>query len=118
MNGLPNGGGQRTPWDVLWDLREAHYRLKRSAAEKEAARINYDLDLANLDRLESELLPLLPEDGDIRRWRIGTSEHIEACRSGREVSTEIIEPESAHGLSWPTPIPAEAAVAVYDEEVA
>lgn len=118
MNGLPTGGGQRTPWDVLWEIREAHYRVKRSAAEKDAANLNYDLDLANLGRLEDELLPLLPEDGDIKRWRIGTSEHIEACRSRSVVSTEVIEPESALGLAWPTPIPAEAVVAVFDEEVA
>ena len=96
-------GDERRPYDVLWSLRSAHDDARR--ARKQVDRANADLREAmrRIDSLEDELLPLLPEDGDIRRFRVDDSTYIEAARSGQVVSTELIKPEYATMLDWPKP---------------
>jgi hypothetical protein len=108
---------ERTPWHVVHDLSEAHQRMRDAAMQLSDAKAAMHECEVEVGRLEAELLPLFGRDGEVRYFAT-RSDVIEAARDGDVVSTTLIEPEQTVMLAWPTLSPADAAVAIFDEEVA
>jgi hypothetical protein len=108
---------ERTPWHVVYELSDAHQRMRDAAMRLSDAKDALHTIEVEVGRLEAELLPLFGRDGDIRYF-LSRGDVIEAARDGDVISTTLIEPEQTVMLDWPTPIPADAAVAIFDEEVA
>lgn len=99
-----NGKASREPWDVLWMVRTEQLALKRAAEKLSEAKAEVARRELTLGKLETELLPLLPEHGDLRRWDLGDGEWVEATRDGNVVSTELLVADTIP-ISWPEPQP-------------
>lgn len=101
---MQNGRQKRRPNDVLWDLRTAHAKVRRTSDRMRAATAEHEAAERALAALEAELRPLMG-DCDLKRWTVDDGVYIEAGLVGEHVATELIEPEDGFTLEWPEPEP-------------